>query len=101
MNFPLASNIIKLCSALDNPQKTWPSIHIAGTNGKGTVTHMIAAGLQAAGLKVGIYSSPHYIDFRERIKEIIVKKSFLNLIIIIRLVCCGIIPQHTSLSRDL
>ena len=62
------SNIIKLCSVLDNPQEAWPSIHIAGTNGKGTVTHMVAAGLQSAGLKVGIYSSPHYIDFRERIK---------------------------------
>ncbi len=62
------SNIIKLCEALDNPHLAWPSIHIAGTNGKGTVTHMVAAGFQAAGFKVGVYSSPHYIDFRERIK---------------------------------
>lgn len=62
------TNIIELCKALGNPQHKWPSIHIAGTNGKGTVTHMIAAGLQAQGYKVGIYSSPHYIDFRERIK---------------------------------
>ncbi len=62
------TNIIDLCSALGNPHKAWPSIHIAGTNGKGTVTHMIAASLQAQGYRIGIYSSPHYIDFRERIK---------------------------------
>ncbi len=62
------SNIIKLCSALDQPQETYKSIHIAGTNGKGTVTHIVAAMLQSMGLKVGIYTSPHYVDFRERIK---------------------------------
>ncbi len=61
-------NIIALCEALGNPQNNWPSIHVAGTNGKGTVTHMIAAGVQAAGHKVGVYTSPHYVDFRERIK---------------------------------
>ena len=62
------TNIVALCEALGNPQDKWPSIHIAGTNGKGTVTHMLAGGLQAQGYKVGIYSSPHYMDFRERIK---------------------------------
>ena len=62
------TNITDLCEVLGNPQRKWPSIHIAGTNGKGTVTHMIAAGLQEQGYRVGVYSSPHYIDFRERIK---------------------------------
>jgi len=62
------TNIVALCDALDNPHHKWPSIHIAGTNGKGTVTHMLAGGLQAQGYKVGVYSSPHYMDFRERIK---------------------------------
>ena len=62
------TNIVALCEALGNPQDKWPSIHIAGTNGKGTVTHMLAGGLQGQGYKVGVYSSPHYMDFRERIK---------------------------------
>lgn len=62
------TNTIALCKALNNPEKKFKSIHIAGTNGKGSVTHIIAAILQAAGYKVGCYTSPHYKDFRERIK---------------------------------
>lgn len=61
-------NIIALCKLLGNPQDKIRSIHIAGTNGKGSVSHMIAAGLQANGYKVGVYTSPHYKDYRERIK---------------------------------
>ena len=62
------TNIIKLCQLLDNPQQQFKSIHIAGTNGKGSVSHIIAAILQTHGYKVGVYTSPHYKDFRERIK---------------------------------
>ncbi len=62
------TNTIKLCKLAGNPQKEIKCIHIAGTNGKGTTTHIIAAGLQAQGYKVGVYTSPHYKDFRERIK---------------------------------
>ena len=62
------TNTIALCALLDNPQENLQSIHIAGTNGKGSVAHMLAAVYQAAGMKVGIYSSPHLLDFRERIK---------------------------------
>ncbi|MEO1434950.1 MAG: folylpolyglutamate synthase/dihydrofolate synthase family protein [Bacteroidota bacterium] len=61
-------NIKALMQHLEHPQRHFPSIHIAGTNGKGSCTHIIAAVLQACGLKVGAYTSPHYIDFRERIK---------------------------------
>ena len=61
-------NIIALCERLDQPQNKFKSIHIAGTNGKGSVAHMIAAGLMSQGFKVGIYTSPHFKDFRERIK---------------------------------
>lgn len=61
-------NIEALCSALGNPEKGFKSVHIAGTNGKGSTTHILAAILQTAGYKVGVYSSPHYKDFRERVK---------------------------------
>jgi dihydrofolate synthase / folylpolyglutamate synthase len=61
-------NTIALCNALDNPQNHFQSIHIAGTNGKGSVSHMLAAILQTAGYKTGLYTSPHLHDFRERIK---------------------------------
>ncbi len=62
------SNIRSLCESLDHPQEQFKSIHIAGTNGKGSVAHILSAILQAQGLKVGLYTSPHYRDFRERIK---------------------------------
>ncbi len=62
------SNIENLCSALGNPQDKFRSIHIAGTNGKGTTSHAIASILQEAGYKTGLYTSPHYKDFRERVK---------------------------------
>src|SRR5882757_4829536 len=61
-------NTIALCNALDNPQNAFKSIHIAGTNGKGSTSHMLAAVLQTAGYKTGLYTSPHLKDFRERIK---------------------------------
>ena len=53
---------------LNNPQTKFKTIHIAGTNGKGSVSHMLAAILQTAGYKTGLYTSPHLKDFRERIK---------------------------------
>ena len=62
------TNTLALCDILGNPQNTFPTIHIAGTNGKGSTAHMISAILQAAGYKTGLYISPHYKDFRERIK---------------------------------
>ena len=62
------TNTIILCEALGNPQNKFKSIHIAGTNGKGSSSHMLAAVLQTAGYKTGLYTSPHLKDFRERIK---------------------------------
>jgi dihydrofolate synthase / folylpolyglutamate synthase len=61
-------NTIALCDALGNPETKFKSIHIAGTNGKGSTSHMLAAMLQQAGYKTGLYTSPHLKDFRERIK---------------------------------
>ena len=62
------TNTIALCQALGNPQKAFRSVHIAGTNGKGSTSHMLAAILQTAGYKTGLYTSPHLHDFRERIR---------------------------------
>lgn len=61
-------NTIAICAALGNPEKKLKCIHIAGTNGKGSSSHMLAAILQQAGYKTGLYTSPHLTDFRERIK---------------------------------
>ncbi len=65
---PKLTNIIKLCSALGNPQEYFKCIHIAGTNGKGSSSHFITSILIEKGLKVGLYTSPHLKDFRERFK---------------------------------
>lgn len=62
------TNAILLVNHLDNPHKKLRCIHVAGTNGKGSTSHMLASVLQEAGYKVGLYTSPHLKDFRERIK---------------------------------
>jgi dihydrofolate synthase/folylpolyglutamate synthase len=62
------TNIIRLCDFLGNPERKFRSIHVAGTNGKGSVSHMLASVLQAAGYKTALHTSPHLRDFRERIK---------------------------------
>ncbi len=65
---PGLDNITRMCALLGDPQQKFPSIHIAGTNGKGSTAHFLASILQEAGFKVGLYTSPHLKDFRERIK---------------------------------
>ena len=62
------SNTLKLMAHLKEPQSSFKSVHVAGTNGKGSTSHMLASVLQDAGYKVGLYTSPHLKDFRERIK---------------------------------
>ncbi len=62
------TNTVALTEHLDNPHQQFKSIHVAGTNGKGSTSHMLASILQEAGYKVGLYTSPHLKDFRERIK---------------------------------
>ena len=76
-------NIKQLCEHIKNPHNDFKSIHIAGTNGKGSVAHMIASVFQESGYKTGLYTSPHLKDFRERIKingELIDKSSVTNFI---------------------
>ncbi len=61
-------NIVLASQHLDNPHKKFKSIHVAGTNGKGSTSHLLASIFQESGYKVGLYTSPHLKDFRERIK---------------------------------
>jgi dihydrofolate synthase/folylpolyglutamate synthase len=60
--------ILNLCERLGNPQEKLRCVHVAGTNGKGSTSHFLASVLQEAGFKTGLYTSPHLVDFRERIK---------------------------------
>lgn len=62
------NNTIDILNYLDNPQNSFKSVHIAGTNGKGSVSHSLASVFQEAGYKTGLYTSPHLRDFRERIR---------------------------------
>lgn len=77
------TNTVRLCDKLSNPQNTFRSIHVGGTNGKGSTCHMIAAILQTSGYKTGLYTSPHLRDFRERIKingEMIPKEQVVHFV---------------------
>jgi dihydrofolate synthase/folylpolyglutamate synthase len=76
-------NTIALCNALGNPQNKYKTIHIGGTNGKGSTSHMLAAILQKAGYKTGLYTSPHLKDFRERIRvngKMVAKKFVIDFV---------------------
>ena len=82
------TNIISLSEHLGNPEKKLKCIHVAGTNGKGSTSHMLSSILQEAGYKVGLYTSPHLKDFRERIK--------INGIEISEDFVCDFIKKHKS-----
>jgi dihydrofolate synthase/folylpolyglutamate synthase len=82
------TNVNLLADHLDNPHKKIKCIHVAGTNGKGSTSHMLASILQEAGYKVGLYTSPHLKDFRERIK--------INGVEISEEFVCEFIEQHKS-----
>jgi len=77
------TNTIALCTALGHPERKFKSIHLAGTNGKGSCAHMLASIFQEAGYKTGLYTSPHLKDYRERIKingKLIPKKKVLDFV---------------------
>src|ERR1700741_3653875 len=77
------NNTLAICKLLGNPERKFKSVHVAGTNGKGSSSHMLAAILQQAGYKTGLYTSPHLIDFRERIKingKMIPKKKIVDFV---------------------
>jgi dihydrofolate synthase/folylpolyglutamate synthase len=76
-------NTVELLNLLDNPQNKFKTIHVAGTNGKGSVSHIVASVLQDAGFKTGLYTSPHLKDFRERIRidgEMIPEKEVIGFV---------------------
>ena len=80
---PGLERITDFCRKLGNPQRSYFVIHIAGTNGKGSVSNMLASVLQQAGYQVGLYTSPHLTDFRERIRvngEMISKQKVVNFV---------------------
>lgn len=74
---------IELSQIFGNPHKDYPTIHVGGTNGKGSTAHTLAAILQSAGYKVGLYTSPHLVDFRERIRvngEMITREAVVDFV---------------------
>ncbi len=80
---PGFANTMRLMEHLGNPHLRLRAVHIAGTNGKGSTSHLIAAALQASGLRVGLYTSPHLVDFRERIRingEMIPKQEVMRFV---------------------
>ena len=77
------TNTYDLCKLLNNPENKFKSVHVAGTNGKGSTSHMLASILQEADYKVGLYTSPHLKDFRERVKingEMIAEKEVISFV---------------------
>ena len=86
-------NTLALDLLFDHPHKNFRTVHVAGTNGKGSVSHMMASVLQEAGYKVGLYTSPHLKDYRERIRingEMISEQSV-----------CGFLDRFLFLNKDL
>ena len=80
---PGLERVAEFCRKIGNPQRNYFVIHIAGTNGKGSVANMLAAVLQQAGYQTGLYTSPHLTDFRERIRvngEMIAKQKVVNFV---------------------
>lgn len=80
---PGLERISEFCRHLGNPQRNFFTIHVAGTNGKGSVSHMLASILREAGYRTGLFTSPHLKDFRERIRvdgEMIPKQKVVNFV---------------------
>ncbi len=94
-------NTITLCNSIGNPQNAFKTIHIAGTNGKGSTSHMLAAILQSAGYKTGLYTSPHIKDFRERIRvngEMIKEKAVVEFVARTKVISDEISPSFFELT---
>lgn len=89
---PGLDTVITLDKAFGTPHKNYATIHVGGTNGKGSTAHTLAAVLQSQGYRVGLYTSPHLVDFRERIRvngKMISKESV-----------CDFVERYKGLSLD-
>ena len=86
-------NTLKLDSYFGHPHRSYPSIHVAGTNGKGSVCHIVASVLQEAGYRTGLYTSPHLLDFRERIR--------INGIPVPENEVTGFVTRHQQIIREI
>lgn len=98
---PGIQTAITLSEAFGNPHRAYPSVHVAGTNGKGSTCHTLAAILQSQGYKVGLYTSPHLVDFRERIRingEMIPKEKVVEFVDKYRQMNLGISPSFFELT---
>src|SRR3989304_2536671 len=97
-------NTLKLDHNSGNPHKKYKTIHIAGTNGKGSVAHMLASVLQTAGYKTGLYTSPHLKDFRERIRingKIISKRNVVQFVETRKKIIGEISPSFFEITADM
>ncbi len=95
---------LALAGAFGDPHKRFPSVHIAGTNGKGSTAHTIAAVLQRAGYKTGLYTSPHLVDFRERIRvdgKMIAERDVVDFVERFRGMNLGIEPSFFELTMTM
>ena len=90
---PDLTNTIKLCTAIGDPQQQFKSVHIAGTNGKGSTSHALATVFQHAGYKTGLYTSPHLTDFRERIR--------INGVMVNKEWVVDFVAQHKALIEEI
>jgi dihydrofolate synthase/folylpolyglutamate synthase len=95
-------NTHALDTALGHPHRNYKTVHIAGTNGKGSVSHMLASVLQSAGYKTGLYTSPHLLSFRERIRingKMISEQAVVDFVRKIKKEIVGIPWKHNSIDR--
>src|SRR5580658_3783252 len=95
------TNTWQLTEYIGNPEKKFKSVHIAGTNGKGSTSHMLAAIFQQAGYKTGLYTSPHLKDFRERIRingEFITETAVVDFVERVKPVTDAIDPSFFELT---
>lgn len=101
---PGLDTIRTLCAGLGNPHKKYPTIHVAGTNGKGSTASLLAAVLQSAGCRTGLYTSPHLVDFRERIRvdgEMIPRREVVDFVDRFRESPSGLHPSFFELTTAL
>ncbi|MEA5062766.1 MAG: bifunctional folylpolyglutamate synthase/dihydrofolate synthase, partial [Petrimonas sp.] len=101
---PGLDNSLRLDAIFNHPHRQYKTIHVGGTNGKGSTSHLLAAILQQSGYKVGLYTSPHLVDFRERIRvngEVVPKKYVVDFVKKYREQFEPIMPSFFELTMEM